>query len=248
MWLKINLSFHIFRTASSKSWIACPECACEFNFVSCLFRHAVVAHYNEQLRRSHINFYKDQTSVTYLKMLEKGGKKGSCIFCHESLKFRTLKPDVELYGEVLTEEARKREETRRKIECYVQHLGSKHRMFLNHVSDALFPQYWDIIEADSRNPDKGQEIPCLACPDGAKKFICVSNYKTHLIHGHYAGEIFGEGVFDECPHCSAKLESPFGGAPLETILRHVGGEHNHFLAHASPKVVKQFQDFGVFQM
>ncbi len=133
------------------------------------------------------------------------------------------------------------------MECWVEHLGSKHRMVMNHLTEDVFAEFSDIIKADDLNPDKGNEIPCMACPGGDKTFMCLSNYKSHLINFHYARQLLAQDIFSDCPLCSAKLESPFGGAPLETILRHVGGEHNYFIAFANQKVVKQLREYGVYQ-
>jgi hypothetical protein len=146
----------IFRATHFKHWIQCPECPAGFQLVSCLFRHSALVHYNMQLQKKYANSLPHLTQIP--RHFQGKKLKGECTLCLESLNFR-FEWDSN---------------TQKKCETFIQHLGFKHRMILNHMPDEIFEEFKDILRADMQHKDKGLEIPCLACPQSTRNFMCTS--------------------------------------------------------------------------
>ena len=139
--------------------------------------------------------------------------------------------------------------SQKKCETFIQHLGFKHRMILNHMPDEIFEEFKDILRADMQHHDRGLEIPCLACPQSTKKFMCTSNYISHLIQKHYLEKILSKyNLTPEnvgCPAC--KICTPDNKDNGRTwFARHLVKKHGLIYEFAEEAVAIQLRELGVF--
>ncbi len=154
--------------------------------------------------------------------------RGICTLCQEILGFR-----MEWESE-----------PQKKNECWFLHLGFKHRMILNHMPDEIYEEFNDILRTDEKKRDLGLEIPCLACPEDSKTFMCTSNYLSHLTQKHYLQRILSKHNpgLKNCPVC--KMNIPDQDNRQTWFARHLAITHGLIYEYADKEVANQLQKLG----